>query len=290
MLDHPRCGTRDAGGSSDFAGFCNPWPWDRLAGTAAYPYLALRKDANDMVLEAARAAIARLFTREFRAVFLKTLGLTILALAALWFGLRELFDALAMPWIDALVPGLPAWAGWLSVVAAIVAGVGLALGLALLIAPVTAIVAGLFLDDVAEVVERSDYPGDEPGRAVPAIPAFIMALKFFGVVILGNLVALVLLLVPGINIAAFFLVNGYLLGREFFEFAAMRFRSEAEAKDLRRRHAGTVFFAGLVIAGFMAVPLLNLLTPLFAAAMMVHLHKMVAKKDAGRGSPARQAA
>ena len=98
--------------------------------------------------------------------------------------------------------------------------------------------------------------------------------------IAGNIVALILLLIPGVNIIAFFIVNGYLLGREFFEFAAMRFRSEAEAKALRRRHAGTVFLAGLVIAAFLAVPVLNLLTPLFAAAMMVHLHKMVAAGEA----------
>ncbi|NGN42835.1 sulfate transporter family protein [Mesorhizobium sp. CGMCC 1.15528] len=232
-----------------------------------------------MILDAARAAASKLFTAEFRTVFFKTIGITLLALAALWFGLHQAFDALALPWIDALLPGFPSWAGWLSLIAAILAGIGLALGLALLIAPVTAVIAGLFLDDVAELVERSDYPNDRPGRAVPTIPALIMSLKFFGIVVLGNLFALLLLLVPGVNIGAFFVVNGYLLGREFFEFAAMRFRTETEAKALRRKYAGTVFMAGLVIAAFLAVPLLNLLTPLFAAAMMVHLHKMVSVRE-----------
>lgn len=235
-----------------------------------------------MILDAARAAASQLFSPEFRSVFIKTLGLTLLALAALWFGLKELFDWLALPWIDVLLPGFPGWAGWLGLIAATVAGIGLALGLALLIAPVTAVVAGLFLDDIAETVERTDYPLDPPGRAVPALRSIVLALKFFVVVIAGNLLALLLLLVPGVNIAAFFLVNGYLLGREFFEFAAMRFRPEAEAKALRARHAGTVFLAGLVIAGFLAIPLLNLLTPLFAAAMMVHLHKMVGARESGR--------
>lgn len=232
-----------------------------------------------MILEAARAAIARLFTPEFRNVFLKSLGLTLLMLAAAWFGLAQLFDWLAMPWLDALLPGLPAWAGWLGFLVAIIAGIGLALGLAMLIAPVTALIAGLFLDDVAEVVERTDYPAEPPGKAMPAIPALLMSLKFLGVVILGNIVALLLLLVPGVNVAAFFVVNGYLLGREFFEFAAMRHQPEAEAKAMRRRNRFNVFMAGLVIAAFLAVPLLNLLTPLFAAAMMVHLHKMVAARE-----------
>jgi CysZ protein len=237
---------------------------------------SLETEALAMILDATRAAASQLFSTEFRSVFAKTLGLTLLALVALWFGLKELFEWLALPWLDALLPGLPGWAGWLGFVAAIIAGIGRARGLALLIAPVTAIVAGLFLDDIAETVEKTDYPLDPPGKAVPVLQSIVLALKFFAVVVAGNLIALLLLLVPGVNIGAFFVVNGYLLGREFFEFAAMRFRPEAEAKALRRKHAGTVFLAGLVIAGFLAIPLLNLLTPLFAAAMMVHLHKAIA--------------
>ena len=56
-----------------------------------------------MIIAAARAALGDLFAPEFRAIFFKTLGLTILALLALWFGLKEAFDWLALPWID--IPG-----------------------------------------------------------------------------------------------------------------------------------------------------------------------------------------
>jgi len=230
-----------------------------------------------VIFDAARTAALELLSPPFRAAFVKTLGLTVLALVALWFGLTSLVEWLALPWLQALLPGMPSWAGWLG---GIIAAIALAFGTALLVAPVTAVIAGLFLDDVAEVVERTDYPGDPIGRAMPALRSLVLATKFLGVVILGNIVALLLLLVPGINIAAFFVVNGYLLGREFFEFAAMRFRGEDEARALRRQYAGTVFLAGLVIAAFLAVPLLNLVTPLFAAAMMVHLHKAISAREA----------
>lgn len=235
-----------------------------------------------MILDAARAAASRLLSAPFRSVLIKSIGLTLLILVGAWFGLQNLFDALAMPWIDQWLPGLPAWAGWISIVAAVAAGIGFAVVLALMIAPVTALVAGLFLDDIAEVVEREDFPADPPGTAMPALRSLVLSLKFFGIVILGNLAALLMLLIPGVNIAAFFLVNGYLLGREYFEFAAMRFRPEAEAKALRSRHAGTIFLAGLVIAGFLAIPLVNLATPLFAAAMMVHLHKAISAREGTR--------
>lgn len=234
-----------------------------------------------MIFDAARTAALELLSPPFRAVFLKTLGLTLLALVALWFGLTSLVEWLALPWLQTLLPGIPSWAGWLG---GIIAAIALAFGMALLIAPVTAVVAGLFLDDIAEVVERTDYPGDPTGRAMPALRSLVLSARFLGVVILGNIVALLLLLVPGVNIAAFFIVNGYLLGREFFEFAAMRFRGEEEARALRRHHAGTVFLAGLLIAAFLAVPLLNLLTPLFAAAMMVHLHKAISVREVARSS------
>jgi CysZ protein len=231
-----------------------------------------------MIFDAARAALSRLFTAEYRNVLFKSLGLTILGLVGVWFALKALFDVFALPFVDAYLPEA-GWAGWVEMFAAIFAGFAIAFGLALLIAPVTALVAGIFLDDVAELVERDDFPADPAGRPVPLPQSIILSLKFFGVVVLGNIVALFLLIIPGFNIAAFFLVNGYLLGREFFEFAAMRFRPEADAKSLRRKHAGTVFLAGLLIAAFLAVPFLNLLTPLFAATMMVHLHKFISRRE-----------
>ncbi len=235
-----------------------------------------------MILDAARLSLANLFAPQTRGVFWKVLGLTLLALVVVWFGLRESFIAFAWPWLQAAVmPDLPDWAGWLTFVFGIIASIGLALGLALLLAPVTAIIAGFFLDDVAEVIEKRDYPADRPGVALPMGQAITGSIKFLGIVLLGNLVALFLLFIPGVNLIAFFAVNGYLLGREFFEFAAMRYRSPAEARLFRAKHASTVLLAGLLIAAFLAIPLVNLLTPLFAAGLMLHLHKALSRKDPG---------
>lgn len=235
-----------------------------------------------MIFDAARLSLSNLFAPETRGVFWKVIGLTLLALVVIWFGLRESFVAFAWPWLQgAVMPDLPEWAGWLTFVFGIIASLGLALGLALLLAPVTAIIAGFFLDDVAEVIEKRDYPTEAPGTALPLGQAIAGSVKFLGVVILGNLIALFLLFIPGVNLVAFFLVNGYLLGREFFEFAAMRYRTPAEARLFRAKHASTVLLAGLLVAAFLAIPIVNLLTPLFAAGLMVHLHKALSRKDPG---------
>jgi CysZ protein len=44
---------------------------------------------------------------------------------------------------------------------------------------------------------------------------------------------------------------------------------------VRKRNRGTVFIAGLFIAAFVSIPIVNLATPLFAMALMVHIHKRV---------------
>jgi CysZ protein len=242
-----------------------------------------------MLLSSARLALGDVFSPPFRAALWKTLGLTALVLVILWFAVRFLFERIAIPFFAGYAPDMPAWVDNAGTFAGIAASIALAFLLAFLIAPVSAVIAGLFLDDVAEVAEREHYPGQPVGEALPFVTGLVTSVKFFGIVILGNLLAFALLWVPFVNLAAFFVVNGYLLGREYFEFAALRYRPDGEAKALRARYGGTVMAAGLVIAAFLAVPILNLLTPLFAAAFMVHLHHRVSDREGGLPlSPARR--
>ena len=93
------------------------------------------------------------------------------------------------------------------------------------------------------------------------------------------LVARPFVFLAGAGFLIFFLAAAWLLGREYFELAAMRYRPVAEAKALRKSHAGTVFVAGLFIAGFVSIPLVNLATPLFGMALMVHMHKRLSRAN-----------
>ena len=100
-----------------------------------------------------------------------------------------------------------------------------------------------------------------------------LSARFALVSLAVNLVALLVFLLPGVNILVFFVANAYLLGREYFELAALRYRPLAEVRILRRKHAVMLFVCGLFIAAFVAVPIVNLLTPLFGTAFMVRMHK-----------------
>ena len=95
------------------------------------------------------------------------------------------------------------------------------------------------------------------------------------------LCALPFMFFAGLGVIILFLANSYLLGREYFELAAMRFRPPHEAKAMRKTNAAYIFLAGMVIAVFVSIPLVNLATPIFAMAFMVHIHKRMSGKRVG---------
>lgn len=226
-----------------------------------------------MIFRAALYALQRLWSAPLRAFFWKSLGYTIALLILLWFFLRSLFIDWVFPWLQPYFATIPDWLGWLGVVWIIVFSFGLAFMLALLIGPITALVGSFFIDDVAEIIEKQDYPQDPLGKAMPFTSSLIIASRFLVLSIIGNTIALLLLLVPGVNLIGFIIINGYLLGREYFEFAAARFRSQKGGHEFYAQNKWSVFCAGLIIAVFLSIPIINFLTPLFAAAMMTYLHK-----------------
>ncbi len=205
-------------------------------------------------------SLRQTFSVPFRQVFWKSLGVTLVLLTVLWMALGAFFD-----WLIVLPQG------WLDGGAnVLVFLVGFVL-MAFLVAPVTALVAGFFQDDIAALVEQRSYPDDPPGRSLSFKTALREGVRFLLAVAVANMLALVLLLIPGVNLIVFLAVNGYLLGREYFQFAARRHVSESETRRLRTAHAPQILTAGLVIAIFIAVPILNLATPIFATVLMMHL-------------------
>ncbi len=218
-----------------------------------------------MILDSVRLTLGQLFTRRFRGVLWKSIGLTIALLIGLWFGTEYAISTWVLPFVGV--------DSWMATAVSWITGAGMIIGLGFLIAPVTSIFGGLFIDDIADEVEKKHYSREKPGTPLPIVRSTIISLKFTALVIAANLFALLLLLVPGINLVIFFVVNGYLLGREYFQFVALRHLPEDQVGLMRRHFSSRIFMGGLVIAGFLAIPLLNLLTPLFASAFMTHLFK-----------------
>ena len=233
-----------------------------------------------MLFNAAAAAVRQVFSPALRAILFKSLGLAISLLALVWLGLTQLIQYFqSSHQISADYP-------FLDTVAFLLAGAGLFVALAYVMPAVSILVAGFFLDDAAEIVERTEYPRDPPGRALPFGQSMLYTARFAGLALFVNAIALILFFVPVVNLVAFFGANAYLLGREYFELAAGRFRPLAEARELRRRSPLAVLPAGMLLAGLMVVPFLNLVTPLFGIALMVHLQKQLSRRELLQASAA----
>ncbi|WP_420029951.1 EI24 domain-containing protein [Rhodovulum sulfidophilum] len=221
------------------------------------------------MLTAFLKTLGQIGDRAFRRVLLLGIGLSVLLLAAIYAVIFFLIgwlvpDTLSLPWIGEIhwVDNILSGASFLLMIVMSV----------FLMVPVASAFTGIFLDDVAEAVEARHYPDLPPATPIPLLDQIRDSIGFLGVVLGVNLVALVLYFFVGpVAPFLFWAVNGFLLGREYFQMAAMRRLGRQGARDLRRRHGATIFLAGLLMAVPLSLPLVNLVIPILGAAVFTHL-------------------
>ncbi len=210
----------------------------------------------------------QLFSRTFWAVTLKTLALTVpILIVAIWAGFQgvDAIPATGWGWVDKLVDFL---------------GSAAAIVLALVLFPaLSQMVMGIFLDDIAGAVEGKHYPADAPGKPVGMGTAVGQGVKLGALILVVNLVLLPLYLIflffPLLSLALYYMVNGWLLNREYFELVATRHVDAGSHKRLRRGNGSKLFIAGCAIAFVFTIPIINLLAPAWATAFMTHVYKRI---------------
>jgi len=135
-------------------------------------------------------------------------------------------------------------------------------------------VAGLFLDQVVDAVEARHYPGLPPVsqtfRQVIAA-GFNLTVMVIVVNLLVLPAYLLLSFLPPANLVLFYLVNGYLFGREYFETVVFRREQGVPAAARWRARRGTWILGGAAIAFLMTIPIVNFVAPIVGAAFFTHL-------------------
>jgi len=244
------------------------------------------------MLDAAVKALSQMISPPMRSILWRSIGLALVLIVVLAIGLQRLlswFATYGEVWLEGLLG--PSWHSSLEVLSwiiSIAAGLGVVFGSVFLMPAITSLVASIFVDEVADHVEREHYPAEQPGMALPLGVAIPEGIKTALLTVVVYLIALPFVLFAGAGFLIFFFATAWLLGREYFELAAMRFRPPAEAKAMRKHHAATVFTAGLIIAAFVSIPIVNLATPLFGMAFMVHMHKRLSGPRPQLIDPARR--
>jgi uncharacterized protein involved in cysteine biosynthesis len=229
------------------------------------------------MIDAAVKALSQILSPPMRSILWRSIGLALVLITVLAIGLQRLLSWFATSgegWAEAMLgPNFHTALNVLSWLVSIAAGFGVVAGGIFLMPAITSLIAGFFVDDVADLVEREYYPAEEPGMALPIMLATIEGVKIALLTLVVYLIALPFVFVAGAGFLVFFIATAWLLGKQYFELAAMRFRPPAEAKLMRKDNAATIFTAGALIAAFVSIPVVNLATPLFGMALMVHMHK-----------------
>lgn len=214
-------------------------------------------------------ALAQMPDPAVQRVVWRTLGWSVALFAALLAGMWWLLvstELFRIAWVEGVVDLL----GWL---AALIAAFFLFPGAAL-------VIISLLLEPVARAVEAAHYPDLAAPRPQPVSEALWTGLRFAAVAVILNLFFLPLYFVPLLNVFVFGALNGYLLGREYFELVALRRLEPAQARAMWRGYRGRLFLAGVVITLLLSIPLVNWFMPVVAAAFMVHIFEGLRRRRA----------
>ncbi len=219
-------------------------------------------------------ALAQISDPRFARVLLKALAVTLGALALVFWavvgGLGWLLpDTVTLPWIGEVgfIDDILSWAA---------IGLMIALSVVLMV-PAAAAAVGFFLDDVAAAVEARHYPGLPPAEEQPLTGQIADAARFLALVVAVNVAALAIYLtVAPLAPFIFWIVNGFLLGREYFQLVAIRRLPPGEVKALRARNRARIWLAGTAMAVPMSVPVLNLIVPVLGVAVFTHQFHRIA--------------
>lgn len=160
--------------------------------------------------------------------------------------------------------------GWLETALDVLGGLATLVLTWLLFPLVLSACVCLFLDSVAAAVEARHFPELPRAPGLPWWQSLLAGLRLLAVVIVLNVLLLALLFVPPLYAVGYVLVNGVLVGREYFELVALRRCEPAAARELRRRHRTEVLLMGIVVTAMLTVPVLNLIAPVIGTAAMVH--------------------
>jgi uncharacterized protein involved in cysteine biosynthesis len=145
-----------------------------------------------------------------------------------------------------------------------------------------AAISAIFSDRVVEAVEARYYPGRPAPFEVPLWESILDGLKLALLSLVANLLALPFLIFPPLYFVIAYGINGYLLGREYYEMPAFRRLQRRVAKQVYAANRGRFTLGGVLIAILSTIPIVNLIAPILATAFMVHLFESVVNLDHDR--------
>ena len=225
-------------------------------------------------------AIAQLGDQRLRAVIWRSLAISGIIFVAILFAVGWALEGLSLFGI-----------GWLDASVQLLGFAGIFILGLILFPGFTGIVLLFLFEDIARAVEARHYPELPKARDEPLHQTVTNALRFTLVTVGLNLLVFIIIvplmlltavLAPLVPLIIYGL-NGYLIGREYFELASVRRLEPQASREMQIRHKWRIFLCGLLFVGLMTIPVLNWLMPVIASTTMIHLFESLRKHDSRRG-------
>jgi CysZ protein len=216
--------------------------------------------SNFIMLKALSRGVSQLNDRSIRRILWLCIGVAVLVFIFLWTGIALILAHTSFfQWV------------WLEAITDVLSGFATAIVTWFLFPGIVSAVIGLFMDQIANCVEARHYPELPKANGLPFLNSLVSSIKFFSVYFVINICLLPFLLLGPLYLIIFYIANGYLISREYFELVTHRRESTSYAHALRKANKWPLLSLGIAITFLLTVPIINLITPVIAVGAIIHL-------------------
>ena len=229
---------------------------------ACYNYNRQEDKCN--MLNSIIKTLNQISTAPFRRVLFLSVSISLLTTLLLWAFITKIIFNTNMTSIT-----------WLEWFLDILGGGAVFILLVLLLPTLVGLIASIMLESICRSVELVYYPHLPKAQGQNLYTGVLVGLKFTGTMIVLNIIFLPLIVIPPVYIFASWVLNSYLLGREFFELVAYRRLDKVNVNRMYKKFRFTLIGYGLVIAFISIIPVINFIVPLFGTAVMLHAFQRI---------------
>lgn len=223
-----------------------------------------REEDKCNMLNSIIKTLNQISTAPFRRVLFLSVSISLLTTLLLWAFITKIIFNTNMTSIT-----------WLEWFLDILGGGAVFILLVLLLPTLVGLIASIMLESICRSVELVYYPHLPKAQGQNLYTGVLVGLKFTGTMIVLNIIFLPLMVIPPVYIFASWVLNSYLLSREFFELVAYRRLDKVNVSRMYKKFRFTLIGYGLVIAFISIIPVINFIVPLFGTAVMLHAFQRI---------------
>jgi hypothetical protein len=130
-----------------------------------------------------------------------------------------------------------------------------------------------FIEEIAFEIEKIHYQDLKNPREIPFMENLSCAVRFGFKAFFINIFALFFMIIPVIGVLFYYIINGLLVSREYFQIISLRRIKDKEVMRLYKKRSKKYILAGIFVVFLMTLPIINIFAPIIATSMFVHLSK-----------------